>query len=97
MARGRQAEGRKRRKAAPAARGRARPARAPHPVGLLVREARQRLGLTQQELAERSGLHKVYLAQLEAGSKQRPYWDTVASLARALDGDFLSAVTSLLR
>lgn len=36
-------------------------------LGLAVSEARRALGLTQTQLAERSGIERTYLAKLESG------------------------------
>jgi HTH-type transcriptional regulator/antitoxin HipB len=36
-------------------------------LGLAVSEARRALGMTQTELAKRSGVERTYLAKLEAG------------------------------
>jgi transcriptional regulator with XRE-family HTH domain len=36
-------------------------------LGLAVSEARRALGLTQAQLAERSGIERTYLAKLESG------------------------------
>ncbi len=38
-------------------------------AGQRVRMHRQRLGLTQEELAERAGLHNTYIGQVERGEK----------------------------
>jgi transcriptional regulator with XRE-family HTH domain len=52
-------------------------------VGRNVREHRDRLGLTQEELAERSGLHPVEVGRLERGTRDMRV-STVAKLARGL-------------
>ena len=49
---------------------------------LLLREARLRAGLTQSELAERSGVHRVQLNRYEAGA-MAPSLDTLLELVRA--------------
>jgi transcriptional regulator with XRE-family HTH domain len=41
--------------------------RRPEDLGLAVSEARRATGLTQTELADRSGVERTYLAKLEAG------------------------------
>lgn len=48
----------------------------------LVREARRRAGLTQQDLAERAGTTQSAIARLETG-KSAPSLDTVQRLIRA--------------
>lgn len=41
--------------------------RHPADLGLAVSEARRAAGLTQEQLAEQSGVERTYLARLEAG------------------------------
>ncbi|GAB2878207.1 hypothetical protein GCM10027026_31140 [Myroides odoratimimus subsp. xuanwuensis] len=53
--------------------------------GVLLRDLRQRAGLTQAELAERAGLSPAAISALERGVRSRPYPHTRAALARALD------------
>jgi transcriptional regulator with XRE-family HTH domain len=48
-----------------------------------LRELRAEAKMTQQELAERSGLHHVHIAQLETGVRE-PAWQTVLMLAEGL-------------
>jgi len=48
-----------------------------------LKEARAGAGLTQEALAERSGLTKQAVSFLEQGRRQ-PSWETVRQLARAL-------------
>jgi transcriptional regulator with XRE-family HTH domain len=43
-------------------------------------------GLTQQQLGERAGIHKLTVAKLEQGIRE-PSWATVLSLANALGVD----------
>src|SRR5688572_13211605 len=53
--------------------------------GDLLRRHRDRLGLTQDELAERAGLSAVAISLLERGERRRPQRYTVQRLAEALD------------
>lgn len=60
--------------------------------GKRVREYRTALGLTQQELAERAGLHRSYVGEIELG-RRNVTLQTAAKIAKALQVD----VTWLLR
>lgn len=51
---------------------------------LTIREARQRLGLTQVELADRTGLDQTTVSGYETGDIGRPRRATLRKLARAL-------------
>jgi tetratricopeptide (TPR) repeat protein/transcriptional regulator with XRE-family HTH domain len=55
------------------------------PLGRLVRAHRARLGLTQEEVAQRAGLSERTLRNLEVGRSSRPYQDTIRRLADALE------------
>jgi predicted ATPase/DNA-binding XRE family transcriptional regulator len=57
------------------------------PFAALLRHHRLNAGLTQQELAERSGISAQAVSALERGWRQSPRRDTVAMLADALDLD----------
>ena len=48
-----------------------------------LRELRESAGLTQRELAEKSGLHLGGLTKIEHGDRE-PAWSTVLDLAGAL-------------
>ncbi len=48
-------------------------------------EARLARGLTQEQLAARSGVTQATISNLEVGRVQSPGWDTVAKLCAALD------------
>ena len=52
-------------------------------VGLNVKQARLKKGLTQEELADRSGFSQQYLSGLEGG-KRNPSIVTIYELALAL-------------
>jgi transcriptional regulator with XRE-family HTH domain len=52
--------------------------------GDLLRRHRQAAGLTQEELAERAGLSRRGIADLERGARKNPHRDTVTLLADAL-------------
>jgi tetratricopeptide (TPR) repeat protein/transcriptional regulator with XRE-family HTH domain len=56
----------------------------PLPFGDLLRHHRIAAGLTQEELAERAGLSRRGIADLERGARRAPRRDTVALLAEAL-------------
>lgn len=48
-----------------------------------LRELREKVGLTQQQLADKAGMHREGVAQLERDRRQ-PSWESVLALARAL-------------
>lgn len=54
------------------------------PLGLLVRENRERLHLTQQELATRIGVSRSAISELEAGRIEQPRATVFARLGKAL-------------
>lgn len=51
--------------------------------GAVVREARTRVGLSQERLAFKAGIHPTYLSRVERGVKS-PTLDVVDALARGL-------------
>lgn len=53
--------------------------------GDCLRRLRQAAGLTQEELASRSGLTPNAVSALERGARKRPYPHTVRALADALE------------
>jgi len=48
-----------------------------------IKRLRERRGLTQEALAKRAGLHRVYVAQIE-GQTKTPSIPTLEKLAKAL-------------
>ncbi len=57
------------------------------PFGAVMRELRMTAGLTQEELAERTGLSVRGISDLERGERTRPHFETVRLLADALELD----------
>lgn len=53
-------------------------------LGTNLREARERLGLTQEQVAERSGVHATEVSRIEGG-KRDPKVSTVVRLAKAVE------------
>jgi transcriptional regulator with XRE-family HTH domain len=53
-------------------------------LGTNLREARERLGLTQEQVAERSGVHATEVSRIEAG-KRDPQVSTLRRLAEAVE------------
>jgi transcriptional regulator with XRE-family HTH domain len=53
-------------------------------LGTNLREARERLGLTQEQVAERSGVHATEVSRIEAG-KRDPKVSTLERLAKAVE------------
>lgn len=53
-------------------------------LGINLREARERLGLTQEQVAQRSGVHATEVSRIEAGRRD-PQVSTVRRLAKALE------------
>lgn len=58
----------------------------PKLIGRRIKEARHKLGLTQEELGERAMLHYSYIGQVERGNKI-PSLKTLKKIARALNID----------
>jgi transcriptional regulator with XRE-family HTH domain len=52
-------------------------------LGQVIRAERTKRGLTQQQLAEKSGLHYTYVSMLERGQRN-PSIEIVAALGQAL-------------
>lgn len=66
-------------------RGRSKSAKTPEDCfGEVLRELRQKHGVTQEELAFKSGYHSTYISQLERGRKS-PSLRAITSLAGALE------------
>jgi transcriptional regulator with XRE-family HTH domain len=53
-------------------------------LGPRLREARERLELTQEEVAERRGVHATEVSRIEAG-KRDPQVSTLLRLAKAVE------------
>jgi transcriptional regulator with XRE-family HTH domain len=62
--------------------------------GSVVRSQRQSAGLSQEELAHRSGLHRTYVTDVERGARN-PSLNSIRKLSDAL-GVSLSALFSLV-
>lgn len=54
----------------------------------ILREAREKAGLTQAEVAEKAGIHFNYYARVERG-EVTPRVDIVENIARAHKGEYL--------
>jgi transcriptional regulator with XRE-family HTH domain len=52
--------------------------------GTRLREAREHLGLTQEEVAQRSGVHVTEVSRMEGG-KRDPKISTLRRLAKAVE------------
>jgi len=53
-------------------------------LGAAIRDKRSVLGISQGELAERAGLHRTYVSDLERGARN-PSIESIEKLARALE------------
>ena len=53
-------------------------------LGLAVRELRTSKGLSQEELADRSGLHPTYISGIERGLRN-PTWRSIGRVCEALE------------
>ena len=53
-------------------------------VGKRIRAQRQKCGLAQEQLAERSGFHPTYVGQLERGEKNATL-ESIEKISKALD------------
>ncbi len=57
-----------------------------------LRRLREQAGLTQENLADRSGLDVGTIRQLEQGTRTNPHWQTVCALARGLSIDVVGFI-----
>lgn len=55
--------------------------------GAKIREARERTGLTQQEVATKAGLQRTSITNVEAGRQRTPI-ETMMKIADVLNTDF---------
>jgi transcriptional regulator with XRE-family HTH domain len=53
-------------------------------LGTNLREARKKLGLTQEQVAQRSGVHSTEVSRIEGG-KRDPKVSTLERLAKAVE------------
>jgi transcriptional regulator with XRE-family HTH domain len=51
--------------------------------GTRLRDARKHLGISQEDLADRGGLHRTHVSLIERGRRE-PSLDTLAKLGRGL-------------
>lgn len=59
-----------------------------HPITVLLREIRETLGMTQDQLAKRIGVDKSTVAQYETGNRRpNPTWDFLNKLVTRLGCD----------
>lgn len=58
-------------------------------IGAQIRAGRQRLGLNQDDFADRAGMHRAYIGMIEGGKKDLRI-STLYRLAIALDTDVCS-------
>ena len=53
-------------------------------MGIELKRFRRRRGLTQEQLADLSGVGQTAISRLERTAGANPHWETVDKLARAL-------------
>jgi transcriptional regulator with XRE-family HTH domain len=62
--------------------------------GAAVRRARIKKGISQEQLADESGLHRTYVSLLERG-RRNPSLKVISLLAAALDTNIVSLVSGI--
>lgn len=65
-------------------------------IGELISAARAAQQISQQALAERCGLGRTYIAQLECGDRRDPSASVLRKLCKGLGADFHAAVSAWL-
>lgn len=58
----------------------------------LLSAGRNAAGMTQAELSKASGVHRVYIAQLETGKRADPSYSMLRKLCAALGPQFVKAI-----
>ena len=64
----------------------------PQRLGTVLKQLREKRGLTQQALAKRAGIAQGYLSELEAGREKNPGIETLRKLAKALKVSLIELV-----
>jgi transcriptional regulator with XRE-family HTH domain len=64
-------------------------------LGLTIRRHRQRLDLSQQQLAKRVGLHRTYIGSIERGERNVTLGNFIR-LARGLETDIVKLCEEML-
>ena len=59
------------------------------PFAARLKKLREQAKLTQEQLAEKSGLDVGTVRQLEQGTRTNPLWQTICGLARGLEKDVI--------
>lgn len=54
-------------------------------MGYKIKEFREKIGMTQSELAEKSGVSRVTINQIENGKRMNVKSDTLVKIANALE------------
>lgn len=62
-------------------------------IGDQIRTVREALGMTQTQLAERSGLTQSMIAGIEGGKRSNPSFATIHKLAEAMNCSFISQLS----
>lgn len=62
--------------------------------GLVIREARLKVGISQEELAHRAGLHRTYVSLLERGERN-PSLNVIDHLAMALGTTMVALISEV--
>ena len=62
-------------------------------IGDKIRTIREALGMTQAQLAERSGMTQSMVAGIETGERNNPSFATINKLAEALNCSFISQLS----
>ncbi|HUT98677.1 MAG TPA: helix-turn-helix transcriptional regulator [bacterium] len=64
-------------------------------LGVTVRRHRQRLGLSQEQLAKRAGLHRTYIGSIERGERNITLVN-ILRLAQGLEMDIVKLCEDML-
>ncbi|WP_100012318.1 helix-turn-helix domain-containing protein [Lentibacillus sediminis] len=58
-------------------------------IGVYIRNARSKKGLSARKLAEKSGVSQAYLSQLETGQNNKPSAEILQKISKGLDISYL--------